>query len=253
MLASALKEYDEQQRLTALALSETLRFAPRGSRFVAQKVQVYQAAAIRLSLGTLGAILDEQDISADPVATTVSTSLLTGTQATVNLLEQAQTQFAFNQIVQTLIRDAGRTARAVDMGSRPALTGYVRSLRPPSCGRCAVLAGRVYRYTQGFQRHPKCDCLMTPTTNTIGPQLVTDPRQAFADGQIRGLSKADTKALEAGADLGQVVNVRRKAAGLTVGSSVMVRAGRLTPQGCLMFASDRTDALRLLRRYGYIT
>jgi hypothetical protein len=47
--------------------------------------------------------------------------------------------------------------------------------------------------------------------------------------------------------------VRRKAAGLTVGSSVMVRAGRLTPQACLGLASDRTEALDLLRRYGYIT
>jgi hypothetical protein len=111
----------------------------------------------------------------------------------------------------------------------------------------------VYRYSEGFQRHPRCDCLMTPTNQTIGPTLVTDPQEALDKGWVRGLSKADTEALNAGAELGEVVNVHRKAAGLTVGSSVMVRAGRLTPQGCLEFASGRTQALELLRRYGYIT
>lgn len=253
MLASALSEYEQQQRLTALALNEALRYGPRGSQFIAQRVQVYQAAAIRLSLQTLGAILDEQAIDAPAESSVLTTSLLTGTQATVTMLDSASSSTAFSQLVQTLVRDAGRTARAVDMGMRPALTGYVRALRAPSCGRCVVLAGRVYRYSQGFQRHPRCDCQMTPTTLDVGPELVTDPQAAFESGQIRGLSKADTEALGKGADLSQVVNVRRRAAGLTVGSSVMVRAGRLTPQACLMFADDRAGATALLRRFGYIT
>jgi hypothetical protein len=253
MLAAATREYDRQSRLTALALEQSKRLSTRGSLVVAQSLQQYQAAAVALSLEALGPILDEQGINQAVDARVVPTSLLTGVRATAGMLEQANGDLAFSNLVQTLIRDASRTARAVDQATRPAVTGYVRSLRPPSCPRCAVLAGRVYRHSEGFQRHPRCDCLMTPTNQTIGPTLVTDPQEALDKGWIRGLSKSDTEALHAGADLGQVVNVQRKAAGLTVGSSVMVRAGRLTPQGCLMFASDRADSLALLRRYGYIT
>jgi hypothetical protein len=253
VLAAALREYDRQSRLTALAVNQALRLQQRGSLVVAGSVRQYQAAAIAVSMEALGAVLAEQDIDATADAQTVPTALLTGTQATAAMLDNAESPTAFSNLVQTLVRDASRTARAVDQATRPAVTGYVRSLRPPSCSRCAVLAGRVYRYSEGFQRHPRCDCLMTPTNQTIGPTLVTDPQEALDKGWVRGLSKADTEALNAGAELGEVVNVHRKAAGLTVGSSVMVRAGRLTPQGCLEFASGRTQALELLRRYGYIT
>lgn len=253
MLAAATREYDRQSRLTALALEQSKRLSTRGSLAVAQSLQQYQAAAVALSLEALGPILDEQGIDPAADARVVPTSLLTGVQATAGMLEQANGDIAFANLVQTLIRDASRTARAIDQATRPAVTGYVRSLRPPSCSRCAVLAGRVYRHSEGFQRHPRCDCLMTPTNQAIGPTLVTDPQEALDKGWIRGLSKGDKEALDGGADLGQIVNVRRKAAGLTVGSSVMVRAGRLTPQGCLMFASDRAQQLELLRRYGYIT
>jgi hypothetical protein len=253
VLAAAAREYDRQSRLTALAVSQALRLEQRGSLVVAASVQQYQAAAVALSLESLTAVLDEQGIDDASEASVRPGSLLTGTQATAAMLDNASTTTAFTQLIETLVRDASRTARAVDQATRPAVTGYVRSLRPPSCSRCAVLAGRVYRHSEGFQRHPHCDCLMTPTNQTIGPTLVTDPQEALDKGWIRGLSKGDKEALDAGADLGQVVNVRRKAAGLTVGSSVMVRAGRLTPEGCLEFAGSRADALGLLRRYGYIT
>lgn len=252
MLATALREYDRQQRLSALAVNEAQRIGVRGAQAVARRVRVYQAAAVAVSLESLGPILDEQDISSEADAAVVPAALLTATNDAAAMLDKAQTDEAFLRIVQTLVVDASRTARTVDMATRPAVTGYVRSLRPPSCSRCAILAGHVYRYSQGFQRHPRCDCLMTPTTDAIGPQLVTDPTEAFERGQIRGLSRADIEAVQAGADLGRVVNVRSQAAGLTVGSSVTVRAGRLTPQGCLMFASNREESLRLLRRHGYI-
>jgi hypothetical protein len=189
-----------------------------------------------------------------PVGRVATGALLTLGSAIADRLEQAQTNAAFDAIVLSLVQDAGRTAAAVDVGRRPAVTGYVRSLNLPSCSRCAVLAGRVYRHSTGFLRHPRCDCLMTPTTGDIGPELVLDPADAIADGQITGLSRADLDALDAGADLGQVVNVRRKAAGLTVGTSVVTRAGRLTPQGVMRAAGDDRDrAIELLREHGYIT
>lgn len=252
MLAAAAQEYDKQTRLTALAVNESLRLSARGSVAVARSVQIYQAAAVAISLEALGGLLAEQGISSAAEATVVPTTLLTGTQTVAGMLDNTTSTGNVVRLVQTLVRDASRTARAADIATRPAVTGYVRSLSPPSCGRCAVLAGRVYRYSQGFQRHPKCDCLMTPTTDSIGRDLVTDPMDLFEKGQIHGLSKDDTEAIRRGADIGQVVNVRRKAAGLTVGSSVSMRAGRLTPQGCLSLGSDRAEQLALLKRFGYI-
>lgn len=253
MLRSASREYAQQQRLTALAVNESLRLSARGTVVVAQAIQTYQAAAVALSLGALGAVLDEQGIDASQSASVIPGALLTDPRAVSGMLDKVDSTATAARLVQTFVRDAGRTARATDMATRPAATGYVRSLQAPSCARCAILAGRVYRYSQGFQRHPRCDCLMTPTNNTVGRDLVTDPMDMFEKGQIRDLSKSDAEAVRAGADLSQVVNVRRASAGLTEGSSVMVRAGRLTPQGCLSFASDRAESLTLLRRYGYIT
>lgn len=252
MLTAARREYEQQSRLTALAVHETQRIAQRGSRVIATAVRSYQAAAVALALGSMGSTLAEQGIDATQEAAVVPVSLLTEARPLAAMVDQAESDYQFSRIVETLVRDAGRTAIATALGATPAVTGYVRSLTPPSCGRCAVLAGRVYRYSTGFQRHPRCDCLMTPTTEAIGRNLVTDPADAYRKGQIRGLSEGDRFALDNGADIGQVVNVRRKEAGLTVGSSVMVRAGRLTPQGCLMFGSDRADALRLLKVHGYV-
>lgn len=251
MLTSAREQYRQQQRLTAAGLRQARRVAPRGTGAVSRVVATYQAAAIALAIASTPEVLAEQGIEAPPVAAVSSSALLTGS-ATTGLLDSVKTSDAFDRLVATLLVDAGRTAAAVDIARRPALTGYVRSLNPPSCGRCAVLAGRVYRYSTGFQRHPRCDCLMTPTTEAIGQGLVTDPTNLVERGLIRGLSQGDMVALDNGADLGQVVNVRRKSAGLRVGSSVYARGERLTPQGILATASDRTQAIDLLKQNGYL-
>ena len=251
MLTSALDQYRQQQRLTALGLRQARRVTPRGTGAVSRIVATYQVAAIALALGSTPEVLAEQGIEAPAVASVGSASLLTGSAAT-DLLERVETPAAFDRLILSLIVDAGRTAAAVDVARRPTLTGYVRSLNPPSCGRCAVLAGRVYRYSTGFLRHPRCDCLMTPTTDAIGKELITDPTDLVERGLIRGLSEGDMEALDNGADLGKVVNVRRKQAGLMVGSSVIKRGNQLTPQGVLRLASNREQAIELLRRYGYL-
>lgn len=254
MLTAASKQYAEQVRLTTLAVRQARRQSSRSPRVVARTLATYQARSVELSLGSAADVLSEQGIDTTTTGRQVATTaLVTEPRASAALLEKADTDTAFDRIVAALVNDAGRTASLTDLGRRPVVTGYIRSLSPPSCSRCAILAGRVYRYSTGFQRHPQCDCLMTPTSQTIGPTLVTDPSEAYANGWIRGLSRADRDAVDAGADLGQVVNVRRKAAGLSVGSSVAQRAGRLTPEGCAIFGSDRDDFVRLLTKFGYIT
>lgn len=219
---------------------------------VATVVAAYQLEAAALAYGSTPAILAEQGIDAPSEGAASLTAVLTARAATEVMLGKVRTPSAFDTLVLALVQDAGRTAASVDMGRRPAITGYVRSLNLPSCSRCAVLAGRVYRYSTGFQRHPRCDCLMTMTTEAIGKDLVLDPTDAIRDGKINGLSKADKEALDMGADLGQVVNVRRKKSGLVIGSSVIERGGRLTPQGIQRIASDRAQAVELLRANGYI-
>ncbi|WP_088312412.1 hypothetical protein [Kineosporia sp. R_H_3] len=107
----------------------------------------------------------------------------------------------------TEIADAGRTSTAA-AGVARRVTGYVRALRAPSCARCAILAGRWYRYSAGFDRHPHCDCVNVPAENDIGDELVTDTLAAVRAGNVNGLSRAERQAIDLGADPSQVVNAR---------------------------------------------
>lgn len=252
MLTSAHNQLIEQQKISARGLREARRTATRGSVAVAAVIAAYQLESAANAFNHGPEILAEQGIDAPASGTARLSSVVTGA-ATIDMLDKAATAAAFDRLVLTLMQDASRTAGAIDIGRRPAVTGYVRSLRLPSCSRCALLAGRVYRYSTGFQRHPNCDCIMTPTTQAQGQDLVLDPSDAIESGQITGLSKGDLYALGNGADLGRVVNTRRDAAGLRVGSSVVTRAGgRLTPEGILQRATTRDEAVSLLRQHGYI-
>lgn len=110
--------------------------------------------------------------------------------------------------VQTTAADTGRLAVAAGMAARPHASGYYRMLRPPSCSRCAILAGKHFKWNTGFQRHPRCDCVHIPVQEA-DDSLEFDARQAIEAGQVTGLSKADTKSIvEHGADPAQVVNAQ---------------------------------------------
>ncbi len=125
-------------------------------------------------------------------------------------------------------------------------------MSPPCCARCAILAGRFYRFSEGFKRHPGCDCTHIATTDPRS-EFRQNPHDLVERGLVTGLSKADQKALADGADLNQIVNVRGKKAGLTDGGQVLARAGRPTPAGIYRTAGDDRDAaLALLAQHGYI-
>lgn len=252
MLTAVRKQQLEHRRILVAGLADVRRAGRRSSRTAARMLASYQGEIMAVAVDTMTPILAEQGIPTQHKGAAHLPSLLTGMPA-ASMLEKAATAAAFDSLVLALLSDASRTATAVTAATYPAVTGYVRVVSPPCCGRCAVLAGRVYRYSQGFQRHPRCDCTMTPTTTGKGRDLTTNPDALFRAGGIQGLSRADTKALNLGVDLGQVVNVRRKAAGLMEGSSVMVRAGQPTPEFLMRVASDDAEAVSLLARYGYIT
>ena len=178
-----------------------------------------------------------------------------------------------SMMVLTEVADAGRGAAGVQIAARPRV-GYVRMLNPPSCSRCVILAGRFYRWNQGFLRHPRCDCVHVPT-------MVTDQAEAFAEGLIddpyeafermseaeqnRVFTNAGAQAIRDGADMYQVVNARRgmkyRGAFTSEGTSRRGWAGqilrkgqrRMTPETIYRLNPNREQAVEALRAQGYIT
>lgn len=185
----------------------------------------------------------------------------------------------------TQVQDAGRTAVGAAIAARPAVGGYTRVLSLPACSRCVVLAGKWYEWNSGFQRHPGCDCRHVPADRSMAKDLTTDPRQAIQSGKVTGLSRAELAAIEEGADIGQVINARQGM--YTAGGRKFTRTGtstrgsfgrqaraegsgtqlvtggsrrtrrvttlRLTPEQIYIEAAgNRDEAVRLLRRFGYL-
>lgn len=185
------------------------------------------------------------------------------------------------------IADAARQAVGIMTASRTNLGGTVRVLNPPSCQRCAILAGRFYRWSTGFQRHPRCDCVNLPSQDAGWAQaegFITDPMNAYRAGQIHDLTAAQRYAIDNGADIGKVVNATRGMSTTATRRAVKIPRGTvapappgsldllgplrraqqaqgtlpaaqglLTPEGIYQEARTRDEAIRLLREWGYIT
>lgn len=181
---------------------------------------------------------------------------------------------SLDRIVTTQVQDAARTAEATAITGNRSITGYVRTVEPKACGRCVILAGRFYRWNAGFLRHPACRCDHRPMVREIEPQ---DPRTLFdsmsAEDQARAFTAAGAEAIRLGADPARIVNARRgmsttvSAPGRQIRSRVTVVGGqrvftttvlakrgrvRLMPESILELATDREDAIRLLRFHKYI-
>jgi hypothetical protein len=193
--------------------------------------------------------------------------------------------------VDTEVADAGREAGGVSMNANRAVTGYVRMLNPPSCARCAVLAGKVFHTSIAFQRHPHCDCTNVPTTEYRSTPLM-DPQAYFrslsTSEQDRIFTRAGAQAVRDGADLTSVVNARRgmytaDAYGRRLastydsttrrgafyraerqraiergliprsGAGFRLRTPRLLPEEIYRQAATRDEVIAMLRRYGYLT
>ena len=196
----------------------------------AQLAEAYVAAALAEQDGdgeVLGVLVHESlagvasdgrdldDLLFQPVITTKA--YIGGGEAPERAVEMGGAALA--RIVGTQVADAGRAAAGAAIVARPTATGYVRMLVPPSCGRCAVLAGRRYRWNADFRRHPLCDCVAVPAVEDAADDIRTDPQAYFdslsAEDQARYFTVAGARAIRDGADIGQVVNARRGASGLS--------------------------------------
>lgn len=185
---------------------------------------------------------------------------------------------------QSEIIAAGVDAASVEITAGDEWTNYIRFLVLPSCDRCTVLAGRIYRDLDGFPRHHNCDCVHWPVKDADQARaqgLISDPMEAFERGEVRGLSQADQRAIRDGADIGAIVNAKRGGGRRPKGMTNAVSADifgrtvkattegvtkrgewrkkhpglpiRLRPESIYDHAADRADAIRLLKLYGYIT
>lgn len=158
----------------------------------------------------------------------------------------------------TVLADTRRSVYGADIIQRPAIAGYVRMLNPPSCDRCVILAGRWFRWNEGFLRHPRCDCQHIPAAENIAGDLRTDPYEYFRSlnprQQERTFGRSEARAIREGADIFRVVNTSG-ARGLATAKG-RIRYGTpslMTVDDIYRVAGTRTNAIRLLEREGFIT
>lgn len=173
----------------------------------------------------------------------------------------------FEKLVGSMVADAGRKAATATNATR-FTGGYVRMLNPPSCSRCAILAGRWYRWNTGFSRHPNCDCVHIPAKSAEWARdegFVSDPYEYFNSlseaEQARLFGANNARAIRDGADIFQVENAKRGMSldGMTTTASTSRRSGiyrgdgpRLTPDGIYAQAGSRAEAIEMMERYGYV-
>lgn len=256
-LRAAFRQYRQQQRYTTLALAQAEKTWLTRNFPVLTALMVYlQVQSAQSGIDYIEDITDELEADAPLVATPVADVYGGFTSAGADLgsyLEGAETMDELLASVTTQLNDAARAAESVAIVARPGYDGYVRYLNPPSCSRCVVLAGRVYKVTDDFPRHTNCDCFMVPVEAGVNPyDFHIDPMEAFRQGQISDLTVAERSAILEGADISQVINVRRKGAGLTIAGRVLERGGRPTPEGIYHLASSRDEAIQMLIKAGYL-
>lgn len=260
------------------------------ARQVTAQVAAAQIAAARFGDAYVPVLLDELGIDATAVAAVEPRALAVGSSgvdlarvlgsAPLRALHVASEDGVdagleaggnlLDGIVVTQVADAGRLGASLRMVASPHVSGYIREVSPGACARCLILAGRWYRWSSGFLRHPHCQCINVPVDRAQGRGMVRDADEAFRSmskaQQDRVFTAAGAKAIRDGADINQVVNARRgvyvAGGGLRATTEGATRHGlagmlapgrvRLMPESIYKLASDREDAIRLLRAAGYL-
>ena len=156
----------------------------------------------------------------------------------------------------TVMADTRREVYQADIGQRPTLTGYVRMLNPPSCERCVILAGKWFRWNEGFRRHPRCDCQHIPSSENVGGDLRTDPYEYFNSlsekAQDRLFGGSEARAIRDGGDIYRVTNTRMRGLGTASSARRYGTPSRFTVDDIYRMAGTRTRAIEMMRAEGYI-
>ncbi len=286
-LTQARNHYGRQRRISAAALLAVRRLFNRRAPIleIASTVSAYQLASATASAQSVAAFAGDTTplttttafagVSsfgfpiAEPIIATIDRFVPAPVEALPDAWWSEALDFmdAVERLVVSEIADAGRTASQVEIVARPDWQNYVRMLNPPSCARCAILAGRVYRDLEAFDRHPLCDCVMIPVqsweeAHDMG--LVSSAQVAFDKGLIKtkvtndgdeyrpGFSQADEQAIRDGADPVEIVNATRgtSAPGITnaLSTDLFGRRVKATTYGTTKRAAwRRANPTRLVR------
>ena len=158
--------------------------------------------------------------------------------------------------VLTVMADTRRQVYHADIIQRPSLGGYARMLNPPSCARCTILAGKWFAWNKGFLRHPRCDCIHIPASESVGEDFTTDPTEYFnslsSAEQDRVFTKTGARAIRDGADVSRVMNVHQRGLGTAKGKRRFGTPSRMTVDDIYRTAGTRSNAIRMLQAEGYV-
>lgn len=295
VLLSADEHYRRQQRIVAAGVLAARKARQTSLDQLVRIVTAYQLVAVREAAASIEPMLVEQGITSAPAGTVAATSLAgyaTDGRTLNGLFAMATTDYMFDLMAANQIQGMARYAESIATTVNYGAEGYVRMLNPPSCARCAVLAGKFYRWSSGFRRHPNCDCVHIPSTENLSGDLRTDPQLAIDNGLIQrrytytdangntttrmvnDLTRDQLRALEDGGDVSQVINIgrspllrdsysfgrseRRSTESTTrFGLAYRQRTGRrstarLTPYSIYRVAESREQAIQLLKVNGFI-
>lgn len=275
-------------RLLLMITSGQLGAARAGAAYIASAVDVEPSAQVNPAAWA-GVASDGRPLD------TLLYSAVVHTKARIGAGEKPEQALTaggawLDMITRTQVADASRGAAGAAITAR-ARVGYVRYVSPPCCQRCAVLAGKFFRWNAGFQRHPRCDCRHYPVAAGEHPDAAAEGfRSMIKPDDVKDLTIAQRAALADGADLNQVLNAHRRGArsadGMTTtegttrrgyasyirravarqraeatketvsrsagGRNVTRTQPRLTPEAIYRVAASRDEALRLLKLNGYV-
>lgn len=162
-----------------------------------------------------------------------------------------------DKIVFSEVTAAGIWADQAAMTVRPNLTGYVRMVSPGACKDCVILAGKWFRWNEGFERHPWCNCRHIPAAEALDGDYSTDPYAYFnrlsraEQDKLLGSSAAQT--VRDGGDIYRVVNVQNRGLGASRQAAKYGTPTKMTPQQIYAQGLPREHTLAMLRAEGYIT
>lgn len=286
----SVEQYEQQQVIAAVtAKSMQNVWAQSGENFdaawiglrrqIIARLQLGRAAAVHAAIpytsdvlestqqrGTpFGALIPGAFLDAEPNGMPVGTTLsavpikakiaMRG-GATVAEARAAASSF-IGGVALTMLADTRRDVYQTDMVQRPRVSGYVRMLNPPSCSRCVILAGKRFQWNEGFQRHPRCDCIHIPASESVAGDMTVDPYAYFKSlsekDQSRYFGKVQAQAVRDGADIYRVVNVSNRGLGTAASNARYGTPFKRTLEDIYGRGATRQVVVSDLEYHGWIT
>lgn len=289
-LQSAKSHYAQQQQITATTVASANKLWRRmGNDFdsswgrisplMLDTVQLGRAAVATTSVGYTAAVLKETGqnapavgevnpsafLSSAPDGRSMSTLLdesvihakvAVGRGATVPFALRSAEVWLTGTLL-TVMADTGRAVVGADIAQRPTLTGYVRMVNPGACKDCIILAGKWFRWNQGFLRHKNCMCRHIPAAENAPDDFRTDPYAYFhslaPEDQEAIFGRVEARSINDGADIYRVVNLKSRGLGTAKSNLRYGTPSKMTIDDIYRTAGTRTNAIKMMTEQGYIT